>query len=119
MLIRKQKLKEQIECLDKSLYEKWDVLDPTTEEGWDDANVVSNCACCRAYLQSFSKCHGCPIAEDTGKEFCGETPFDEIVNANFDDTTAEEREEYFEKERQYLRDLKSKLENKLKRLNGD
>lgn len=114
---RKEKLEEQIECLDKSLYEKWDVLDPQTEEGWDSVNNTDNCACCRAYRFNPQDCYGCPIHEDTGMLWCQDTPFDDMSDVAFEDTTEEERTEYFDKERQYLRDLKAKLEKELKELN--
>ncbi len=114
---KKQKLREQIECLDKSLYEKWDALDPTTEEGWYSVNNADNCACCRSYRFNIQECYGCPIYEDTGQTSCNNTPLDYMCVLEFGEVTEEERTEFFDKERQYLRDLKAKLENELKEMN--
>lgn len=116
---RKQKLEDQIECLENSLSEKWDVLDPTTEEGWNSANNTDNCACCRMYrwVSGTALCSGCPIYEDTGKQHCCGTPLDSITLLSPYIDSEEEKIELFDRERQYLRYLIVKLENELKGLN--
>ena len=112
---RKEKLEKQIECVDKSLTEKWNNLDESNEEDWSEALSWTNCACCLEYYftDEENECLGCPIYEKTGKPDCAGTPFEEISLNRFSQKMG-----LFEKERQFLRELKSELEEELRGLNG-
>ena len=54
---------EQIECLNKSINEKWIPI----VEGRHRNRSGEDCACC----QEYDYCIGCPVAEDIG-ENCGD-----------------------------------------------
>lgn len=55
----------QIECLEKSIKEKWiPIVEGKLKERGDD------CPCCQAYID----CQGCPIEEDTGGN-CSGSPY--------------------------------------------
>ena len=76
------KLKQQIKALTASINDKWV---PITQ-GMDLGRfTMLNCKCCRMYYYNYKNlkfCVGCPIAEDTNKTHCENTPLSCIADEN-------------------------------------
>lgn len=53
-------------------------------DNWQDPlhakTTARHCACCRAFLRE-NACHGCPICEYTGQDFCRDTPWSDAAEA--------------------------------------
>jgi hypothetical protein len=65
-------LEKQIECLEKSINEKWIPI----VEGRHRVSGAKDCACCNVFrVGSFAGCGECPISIDTNNIECHGTPY--------------------------------------------